>query len=781
MKLINVYYDSWPHIVYLCAINLVMDTVAKIFLVKNQTYYSLNHTFMRKLLLLSLLTLFASVTALADVAAFIPKGSTMYKGTAPDDKKVTLPDGTLFSDKTDGNLSSLFTIEGVVSMQVKEHNLQNISQVTSGTLRVYIGDEIIFTPADGVTITKISVKCTTNLGGTITTSWGTTTSTTAAATPFTWEPATDGSSQPESFNLIGTKQIRAQYIEIEYTASSQPGNTVTAPVITLLENNTVEITQEDGDDIYYTTDATEPTTASTPYAGTFTISGVTTVKAVAVNNDGEYSKVVTKTLTPNVINSIAEFISYKPSAATRINTPVTVIYKNGRNMYLKDADDSFILAYNTNNLAAVTDLTAVNGDQLSSITGTYYSQSGLHQLIPTAIGEKTSGTAVEPYEVNVADIDATMLNQYVKFGPVKIEAQIKANNYTATDDEGNNITIYNTFYNSTYYDVVTVEEGEGFTVTGFVGVYNNTVQITPIALEGGTVIETVATPVFSVASGAVEEGTSVEITCATDGATIYYTDDNTTPSATNGYTYTGTPISITDAVTIKAIAVLDGWYDSEIATASYSILQEGAGVATFVFTDEANGFNLTPAIELPTASKTSISMADESFTNGSVTITFSLGGNTNGNKPVLLYPTAAATKGQIEGRIYVNNTIAFSCPGGVITKVTFDQWSNSTDWAGFTTASEGFDAITATDRTFTSPAGVSTFVLNSTKTSRFKSITVDYVVDDPAGIEDIVVDPDSDEPVEFYNVYGIRVDASNLVPGIYICRQGSKATKVYVK
>ncbi|MBO4955429.1 MAG: chitobiase/beta-hexosaminidase C-terminal domain-containing protein, partial [Muribaculaceae bacterium] len=506
---------------------------------------------MRKFLLLSLLTLFASVTALADVAAFIPKGSTMYKGTAPDDKKVTLPDGTVGS--------SVFTIDGVISMQVEKVSTNN-AQVTSSNLRVYIGDKIIFTPADGVTITKISVKCsgTSYLGGTVSTSWGKITQTTATATPFTWEPATDGTSQPESFSLVGTKQIRAQYIEIEYTASSQPGTTVTAPVITLLENNTVEITQEDGDDIYYTTDGTtEPTTASTPYTGTFTISGVTTVKAVAVNNDGEYSKVITKILTPNVVNSIAEFISYKPSAATRINTPVTVIYKNGRNMYLKDANDSFILAYNTNNLAAVTDLTAVNGDMLSYITGTYHSQGGLDELVPTAIGEKTSGTPVEPYEVNVANIDVTMLNQYVKFGPVKIEAQTKDNNYTATDADGNTITIYNTFYNSTYYDVVTVEEGEGFTVTGFVGVYNNTVQITPIAIEGGTVIETVATPVFSVASGAVEEGTSVEITCATDGATIYYTDDNTTPSATNGYTYIGTPISITDAVTIKAIAVLD--------------------------------------------------------------------------------------------------------------------------------------------------------------------------------------------------------------------------------
>lgn len=65
--------------------------------------------------------------------------------------------------------------------------------------------------------------------------------------------------------------------------------------------------------------------------------------------------------------------------------------------------------------------------------------------------------------------------------------------------------------------------------------------------------ETVAEPTFSVASGEVESGTSVTISCTTEGAKIYYTIDGSAP-AVSSTEYTSA-ISITEAVTIKAIAV----------------------------------------------------------------------------------------------------------------------------------------------------------------------------------------------------------------------------------
>ena len=87
--------------------------------------------------------------------------------------------------------------------------------------------------------------------------------------------------------------------------------------------------------------------------------------------------------------------------------------------------------------------------------------------------------------------------------------------------------------------------------------------------SGTPVMQTVATPVFSVASGAVVSGTSVTITCSTEGAKIYYTTDGTKPTA-ESTEYT-TAISVTAAVTLKAIAVKSGMNDSAVASVSYTI------------------------------------------------------------------------------------------------------------------------------------------------------------------------------------------------------------------
>ena len=83
---------------------------------------------------------------------------------------------------------------------------------------------------------------------------------------------------------------------------------------------------------------------------------------------------------------------------------------------------------------------------------------------------------------------------------------------------------------------------------------------------------TCATPTFTPAAGTVLSGTTVAISTTTADATIYYTmganpDDPTTSSAVYS-----TPIEITEATTIKAIAVKDGYNNSTIASAAYTII-----------------------------------------------------------------------------------------------------------------------------------------------------------------------------------------------------------------
>ena len=79
---------------------------------------------------------------------------------------------------------------------------------------------------------------------------------------------------------------------------------------------------------------------------------------------------------------------------------------------------------------------------------------------------------------------------------------------------------------------------------------------------GVTPTETVATPTISI------NGTTATISCSTSGATIYYTTDGSTPTANS--TQYSSPITLSGACTIKAIAVKSGMTNSAVASQSYN-------------------------------------------------------------------------------------------------------------------------------------------------------------------------------------------------------------------
>jgi sugar lactone lactonase YvrE len=86
-----------------------------------------------------------------------------------------------------------------------------------------------------------------------------------------------------------------------------------------------------------------------------------------------------------------------------------------------------------------------------------------------------------------------------------------------------------------------------------------------------TIEETVAAPSFSPAAGTYSDDQSVTISCATSGATIYYTTDGSMPTASSA-TYKA-PIAIGGngtTETLKAIAIENG-VTTSISTAAYAI------------------------------------------------------------------------------------------------------------------------------------------------------------------------------------------------------------------
>lgn len=66
-------------------------------------------------------------------------------------------------------------------------------------------------------------------------------------------------------------------------------------------------------------------------------------------------------------------------------------------------------------------------------------------------------------------------------------------------------------------------------------------------------------------------------------------------------------------------------------------------------------------------------------------------------------------------------------------------------------------------------------------TAEYNGVKAECKVDvtEAAGVADIAVETEA--PVEYYNLQGVRMAAEQLAPGIYIRRQGNKATKIMVR
>ncbi len=345
--------------------------------------------------------------------------------------------------------------------------------------------------------------------------------------------------------------------------------TVATPAFSLAEGEyegsaTVEITcATDGATIYYTLDGSTPTTASAVYDGAITLTESATVSAIAVLDGYNDSEVATATYT---IKTVSGGDDDEPTA-TVTKYRLKNVQKGGNVYYFKYAGETDGLTLTTTESEATlytrTDRDAANGIYnfqsedgnyliwtgrgMSSNTG-YNSGLGYYATYNSTycdltISEMVLGGNVEPFTGTYYTIKGSRL---LDGSNAEVYFVIKNG---GTFDGANS-----PYYNSNYSCAFIIEEVE-------------------VEVEGGEVVETVATPVISPNGGEVESGAAITITCTTEGATIYYTLDGTTPSASNGTEYT-TSFALTSEATIKAIAVLDGYNDSEVATASFTIKEE---------------------------------------------------------------------------------------------------------------------------------------------------------------------------------------------------------------
>lgn len=123
------------------------------------------------------------------------------------------------------------------------------------------------------------------------------------------------------------------------------------------------------------------------------------------------------------------------------------------------------------------------------------------------------------------------------------------------------------------YEFVEVTESNGITPTdNGDGTYTitYTADQSYTSTVGVTFRQLCATPTFTPGAGTYTSSQNVTISCATNEAVIHYTTDGSTPTASSP-TYNGA-ITVSEDMTIKAIATKANYGNSEVASASYKIL-----------------------------------------------------------------------------------------------------------------------------------------------------------------------------------------------------------------
>jgi hypothetical protein len=224
-----------------------------------------------------------------------------------------------------------------------------------------------------------------------------------------------------------------------------PTFTPPAGILFAPQNVTISCATE-GHTIHYTIDGTDPTPSSPVYSTPIPVSAAITIKALAVKTGMTHSSIATAAYTfPSDVPNIAAFKAAHPFALNvtytthyRITGDVTFVFKNGRNIYIKDATGGLLIF--DNNTPVVT--TSYNhGDVISGgVIGTCTIYNGLYEMIPAS--NPASGTPGMPVEPTVLPM-ATLLANFYDYESqlVKLE-EVRFNEGTFGTGNAGNINIY---------------------------------------------------------------------------------------------------------------------------------------------------------------------------------------------------------------------------------------------------------------------------------------------------------------------------------------------------
>ncbi len=443
-----------------------------------------------------------------------------------------------------------------------------------------------------------------------------------------------------SITVSASETIEAIAVESGYTNSAvgSATYTITAPQQAATPtftpaggtySSTQSVTIADatsGAAIYYTTNGTTPTTASTLYGGgAITVSASETIEAIAVESGYTNSAVGSATYTigsgtPPVVNypsgftsstgfnfvggaslvgQTLEVTSSSSSEARAIwyTTPVNVqSFTTDFNFQETSATaDGFTFTIQNVGTAAI----GGNGGNLgyqgigSSVAVKFdlYSNAGE--------GSDSTGFYTDGAAPTVPALDMTASGVNLHSSNI-LHAHITYDGTTLT------LTLTDTVTNDSFTASTAINipgtVGANTAYVGFTGGTGGGTAIQQIlnwTYSTGSVTSVAATPTFTPAGGTYSGTQSVTIADATSGAAIYYTTNGTTPT-TASTLYGGGSITVSASETIEAIAVESGYTNSAVGSATYTITAPPQA-ATPTFTPAGGTYSGTQSVTIADA------------------------------------------------------------------------------------------------------------------------------------------------------------------------------------
>ncbi len=302
--------------------------------------------------------------------------------------------------------------------------------------------------------------------------------------------------------------------------------------------------------IRYTLDGTDPTESSTIYTDPFAVDGNIILKARGFINGWNSSAIETRTYS---FNTTAPTFSvptgtYGDPFDVTLNTTTTgaSIYYTTDGTEPTETSNLYTIPININTTKTVKAKTIKTNWNSSAIVSAVYTM----KVAPPAFNP-AANTFSTPQEVSISTVTPNSTLYYTT--------------------DGSAPTAESTPYaGPVYIDVYTVLKAIAIR-TGW----------SDSNVTTGSYNFKVATPTFNPPNGLYPGEQIVTISCATSGAEIRYTTNNTEPT-TSSSLYTG-PITVAQTSTIKAKGYKANWNTSNLATAYYQITNT---VANPVFNPE---------------------------------------------------------------------------------------------------------------------------------------------------------------------------------------------------